>query len=73
MTNSINHFNVCVPTEYTDKTGTPKARYTKVGVAFINTRDDGDQIINIKLDFPVAVSELVCFTPKAKDDSQGPE
>lgn len=67
MTN--NRFNVCIATEYTDKDDNNKTRFTKVGVAFVNTRDDGEEIINIKLDFPVAVSELVCFTPKPKDNN----
>jgi hypothetical protein len=35
---------------------------------FRNTRNgDGSEFFSLKLDFPVAVSELVMFPPSAKD------
>ncbi|MBL1435562.1 MAG: hypothetical protein COB08_005115 [Rhodobacteraceae bacterium] len=44
-----------------------KTRYTKVGVMFENKKENGEKVYNLKLDFPVAVSELVMFEPKAKE------
>jgi len=62
----MTHFTLTVPTTYNDN-GTEKRRYTRVGAMFENTRKDtGEVFYSIKLDFPVAVDELVAFAPKAK-------
>jgi len=64
----MTHFTLTVPTTYKDN-GTEKRRYTRVGAMFENTRKDtGEVFYSIKLDFPVAVSELVAFPPKARTD-----
>ena len=60
-----NHFNLTVPVEGTDG----KTRYTRVGVMFENTRKESGEIFySLKLDFPIAVTELVAFPPKAESD-----
>ncbi|MDX8355281.1 hypothetical protein [Cognatiyoonia sp. IB215182] len=62
-----NRFNITVPVTYTSN-GAEMTSYRRVGVAFLNDRADGSgQVLNIKLDFPVAVDELVGFEPKAGD------
>ena len=67
----MTHYNLTVPVQYDDN-GTTKTRYPRVGVAFENTRQEtGDKFLSIKLDFPVGVTELVAFLPKAKDDGEG--
>ena len=62
-----NRFNVTVATKFTNNEGTEKTRFTRVGVAFENTSQDGSKTLNVKLDFPVAVTEFVLFEYKAKD------
>ena len=62
-----NRFNITVPVTF-NSNGTEKTSYRRVGVAFLNDLKDGSgQVLNIKLDFPVAVDELVGFEPKAGD------
>jgi len=59
--------NVVVATKYKKRgEDEEKTSFTTVGSAFIN--DDGGEItsINIKLDFPVGVQELILFPPKEK-------
>jgi len=64
-------FNINVPVTFTSN-GTEKTSYRRVGVAFLNDRKDGaGQVLNIKLDFPVAVDELVGFEPKPGDQDDG--
>lgn len=58
------HYNATVAHEGKDG----KTRFTKVGVLFENTKDDGEKIFNLKLDFPVGVTELVIFSPKEKEN-----
>ena len=62
-----NRFNVTVATKFTNTEGNEKTRFTRVGVAFENTSQDGSKTLNVKLDFPVAVTEFVLFEYKAKD------
>ena len=59
--------NVTIVTKYTKTNREEAKRYTRVGVAFFNTNDAGDTIVNITLDFPVGAQELVLFPPKEDD------
>lgn len=61
------HYTLTVPVTYTDN-GQEKTRFQRVGVLFQNTRDNGEEIYNIKLDFPVGATELVAFPPKPRDE-----
>jgi len=64
------HYNLTVPVQYDDN-GTTKTRYQRVGVVFENTRQgSGEKFLSLKLDFPVGVTEMVAFTPKAKDNGE---
>ena len=45
-----------------------KTRYTKVGIMYKNETKSGETVFNLKLDFPVGVTELVMFPPKEKED-----
>lgn len=60
-------FNVTVATKFTNNEGNEKTRFIRVGVAFENTSQDGSKTLNVKLDFPVAVTEFVLFEHKTKD------
>ena len=61
-----------VASEFT-KNGRTERRYTRVGAVFENTRrDTGETFLSIKLDFPVAVTELVAFLPKPRDGNEPP-
>ena len=61
------HYTLTVPVTYTDN-GQEKTSYRRVGAVFENhRRDTGEVFLSIKLDFPVAVSELVAFPPKARE------
>ena len=63
-------YTLNVPYEFT-KNGRTERRYRRVGAVFENTRKEtGEIFLSIKLDFPVAVTELVAFIPSQKDDSQ---
>ena len=65
------HYNLTVPVKFTNNDGEEKTRYSRVGVAFENTRKDtGESFLSIQLDFPVGVTELVAFLPKAKGDGE---
>ena len=60
------HYSLHVPVEGTDN----KKRYPRVGVMFENVKEStGEPYFTIKLDFPVAVTELLAFTPKSNDDN----
>lgn len=62
-----NRINITVPVTYT-KSDEEQTRYQRVGVMFINERDNGDPVYSIRLDYPVGVTELVGFTAKERDD-----
>jgi len=62
-----NHFIVTVPVKFKDNDGQDKNRFQRVGVMFHNRRDDGTDMFNLKLDFPVGATELVIFQPRDKD------
>ena len=68
---SNNSFIINVPVTYT-KDGQEKTAYRRVGVGFVNIRNDGsgDQVLSLKLDFPVGATELVGFVPKPRDDEE---
>jgi len=66
-----NHFVATVPVKFTDSEGEVHTRFQRVGAMFRNTRNgDGSEFFNLKLDFPVAVSELVMFPPSAKEPQE---
>lgn len=61
------HYTLCIPVTYTAD-GTETTSYRRVGAVFENRkRDSGETILSIKLDFPVAVTELVAFVSKERD------
>lgn len=57
-------YDVCVPVKY-QKGGEERTAFRKVGAAFPNKKGDG---FNLRLDYPVAVTELCLFTPKPRDN-----
>lgn len=60
-------YTLNVPYEFT-RDGRTERRYRRVGAVFENTRrDTGETFLSIKLDFPVAVTELVAFKPSPCD------
>ena len=65
MTNYI----LTIPVAYTDKGGVEKAAFRRVGVVSESTRNDGsgEKLLNIKLSYPVGVTELMTFPPKADE------
>ncbi len=65
----MTNYTLTIPVAYTDKDGVEKTTFRRVGVVFENTRNDGsgEKLLNIKLDFPVGVTELVAFPPKADE------
>lgn len=63
MTNYV----LTVPVTFS-KDGKEQTTYRRVGAVFENTKNDtGETFLSIKLDFPVAVTELVAFQPKEKE------
>ncbi|WP_299155139.1 hypothetical protein [uncultured Tateyamaria sp.] len=64
-----NHYVATVPVKFNDN-GQDRTRFQRVGVMFRNTRQDGSEVFSLKLDFPVAVDELVMFPPSAKDPQE---
>lgn len=69
----MTRYILTVPVKYEDN-GTEKTKFTRVGAVFENERTEtGEVYLNIKLDFPVAVTELVAFQPKAKEADQDGE
>ena len=63
MTNYV----LTVPVTF-KKDGQEQTTYRRVGAVFENTKNDtGETFLSIKLDFPVAVTELVAFQPKEKE------
>lgn len=66
---TTNKFIVTVPVTFT-KDVKEKTSFRRVGAAFLNDRRDGDgQFLSIKLDFPVAVSDLVAFPMENNGDN----
>ncbi len=65
----ITNYILTIPVAYTDKADVEKKTFRRVGVVFENTRNDGsgEKLLNIKLDFPIGVTELVGFPPKADE------
>lgn len=62
-----NHYVATVPVSYSDNNGQEKTRFQRVGAMFQNTRKEtGEVFYSLKLDFPVAVAELVMFPPNSK-------
>jgi len=62
-----------VPVAYKDN-GRETTSFRRVGAVFENTKSDtGEVFLSIKLDFPVAVTELVAFQPKPKGAEEGVE
>lgn len=57
-------FTLTVPVTF-KKDGKEQTSFRRVGAVFENTRDNGDVVLSIKLDFPVGVTELVAFPPKS--------
>ena len=65
-------YTLTVPYEY-QKNGRTERRFRRVGAVFTNTRNEtGETFLSIKLDFPVAVTELVAFQPTPRDEKQPP-
>ena len=53
------------------KDGQEKTTYRRVGAVFENTKaETGEAFLSIKLDFPVAVTELVAFQPRDKETGE---
>ena len=65
-------YTLTVPVEY-EKSGRTERSFKPVGFVFENTkRDTGETFLTIRLDFPVAVTELVAFQRKPREDGQPP-
>ncbi|MCY4304393.1 MAG: hypothetical protein OXC62_06385 [Aestuariivita sp.] len=54
------YYNVVVPLDGNED----KSRFRRVGVMFKNTRNTGETYYKLQLDFPVGVTELLCFPPR---------
>ena len=66
----MTHYILTVPVTYKDGDQEKKS-FRRVGTVFENTRNgSGETFLSIKLDFPVAVTELVAFLPKDKDQTE---
>lgn len=63
----MSRYNLTIPVTYTQN-GEEKTRYARVGTIFENTRDNGDTLLSVKLDYPVGATEMVGFLPKARDE-----
>ncbi|MEM1148984.1 MAG: hypothetical protein AAGI03_00275 [Pseudomonadota bacterium] len=63
-----NHYVATVPVKFTDGDGQECTQLQRVGAMLGNTRKgDGSEFFGLKLDFPVAVRELVMFPPSSKE------
>lgn len=59
-------YTLTVPVKFT-KDGKEQTTFRRIGAVFENTKNDtGEIFLSIKLDFPVAVTELVAFQSKAQ-------
>jgi len=66
-----NHYVATVPVKFTDSESEARTRFQRVGAMFRNTRNgDGSEFFSLKLDFPVAVRELVMFPPGSKEPQE---
>ncbi len=58
-------YTATVPVKF-KKDGEEKVTFRRVGAMFRNTRNgSGEEFFTLKLDFPVAVDELVMFPPNS--------
>jgi uncharacterized protein (DUF736 family) len=60
-------FTLTVPVAF-KKDGQDQTSFRRVGAVFENTRENGEVVLSIKLDFPVGVTELVAFPPKSEGE-----
>ena len=52
------------------RNGKTETRFRRVGAVFENARrETGEVFLSVKLDFPIAVTELVAFPPRPEDDA----
>lgn len=58
-------YDVVIPRKY-EKGGETKTAWTKVGAAWPTKSGEG---FNVKLDFPVGVTEFSLFPPKDRNDT----
>jgi uncharacterized protein (DUF736 family) len=64
----MTNYTLTVPVKFI-KDGKEQTTFRRVGAVFENTKNDtGETFLSIKLDFPVAVTELVAFQGKAQGD-----
>ena len=62
------HYVATVPVRFTDNEGQERTGFQRVGAMFHNTRTGGGAVFfSLKLDFPVAVQELVMFPPGSEE------
>jgi len=60
-------YTATVPVKF-KKDGQEKVTFRRVGAMFSNTRNEtGEEFFTLKLDFPVAVDELVIFPPNSRN------
>lgn len=52
---------IVIKTGEYEKDGAKKSNYTTIGAAWTHTPDNGEPILNIKLEFPVGATELTLF------------
>ena len=63
----MTHYVLTVPVTYT-RDGEEKTSYRRVGAIFQNQRKgSGETLLQVRLDFPVGVTELVAFSPRSGD------
>jgi hypothetical protein len=66
----MNRYILTVPYEF-QRNGKTETRFRRVGAIFENARrETGEVFLSVKLDFPVAVTELVAFPPRPEDDTE---
>ena len=65
----MTRYILTVPYEF-QRNGRTETRFRRVGAVFENARrETGEVFLSVKLDFPVAVTELVAFPPRPEDDA----
>lgn len=66
----MTRYILTVPYEF-QRNGKTETRFRRVGAIFENARrETGEVFLSVKLDFPVAVTELVAFPPRPEDDAE---
>lgn len=61
-------YTLYVPVAYT-KDGAEKTSYRRVGTVFENKRRNSDEtLLNIRLDYPVGVTDLVAFPARSSKE-----